>query len=67
MLITNPFSRPATPVRPRSPHSMTITASPGSPTWSVTVMSGTPGKTSIGGGGASRLTTRTSLPRCFSA
>src|SRR5688500_2872776 len=52
------------PVRCRSPHSITITASPGSSTRSVTSMSGTPGKASSGAGGASRLTTRTSLPRC---
>src|SRR5215211_5746430 len=67
MLITNPRSRPATPVRFRSPHSMTITASPGSATSAVTSMSATPGKTSSGGGGGSLLTTRASLPRPRSA
>src|SRR6266545_318129 len=63
MLITNPRSRPPTPVRSRLPDSMTITASPGSFTWSATSMSPTPGNTASDGGAASRLTTRTSLPR----
>src|SRR5688572_9690116 len=51
------------PGRDRSPHSMTRTASPGSSTWSVTMMLSTPGHVSSCGGAGSRLTTRTSLPR----
>ena len=46
---------------------MTMTASPGSSTRSTISISDTPGKTSKGGGAASQLTTRTSLPRCFKA
>src|SRR5688572_21754328 len=67
MLMTNPRSSPATPVRSRLPDSMTRTASPGSSTRSATSMSETPGNTSRGGGAGSRLTIRTSLPRCRSA
>jgi hypothetical protein len=62
MLMTKPRSNPSTPVRFRSPHSITMTASPGSSIRADTSTSRTPGKTIIGGGGASRLTTRASLP-----
>src|SRR5262245_43284642 len=67
MLMTKPWSKPSTPVRDRSPHSMMMTASPGSSMRLATSMFRTPGNTSIGPGGASWLTRRTSLPRSQSA
>src|SRR5262245_54435951 len=67
MLMTKPSSKPSTPVRDRSPHSMMMTASPGSSMRLATSIFGTPGNTIIGLGGASWLTRRTSLPSCQSA
>src|SRR5258705_2510446 len=67
MLITKPRSSPSTPVRVRSPHSMTITASPGSSTRLATSIFVTPGKTEYGPGAGSWFTIRASFPRCHSA
>src|SRR5258706_423291 len=67
MLMTKPRSNPSTPVRVRSPHSITITASPGSSMRFATSIADAPGKTAIGAGTGSRLTRRTSLSRCQSA
>src|SRR5436190_6909956 len=67
MLMTKPRSNPSTPVRERSPHSMTMTASPGSSMRSATSIFDTPGNTRRGPGGASRFTRRTSLPSCHRA
>src|SRR5689334_9564801 len=67
MLMTKPRSNPSTPVRVRSPHSMTMTASPGSSMRLATSFLDTPGNTRSGPGGASRLTRRTSLPICHRA
>src|SRR4051812_25672671 len=63
MLMTNPRSRPATPVRARSPHSMMIAASKSPAASGAISISGTPGNSIRGGGAGSRLTTRTCLPR----
>src|SRR5688572_17468971 len=67
MLMMNPRSSPATPVRVRSPDSITITQSPGSSVVSAISISPTPGNTRRGGGAGSRLMRRTSLPRWRSA
>src|SRR5258705_8562565 len=64
---TKPRSSRSTQVRVRSPHSMTITASPGSSTRLATSIDETPGKTDNGSGGGSWFTIRTSFPRCHKA
>src|SRR2546423_6882129 len=67
MLMTKPRSSPSTPVRVRSPHSITITASPGSSMRVATSILDTPGNTDSGPGAGSLLTIRTSLPSDHSA
>src|SRR5439155_3502633 len=62
MLMTKSRSSPATPGRPRSPHSMMIAPSKSSVTRSASSISGTPGKACMGSGAGSLLMTRTSLP-----
>src|SRR6185436_3595769 len=60
-------SRPATPVRVRSLHSMMIAASKSPSTRSAISMSETPGKAISGAGAGSAFTTRTSWPSARSA
>src|SRR6188768_336417 len=67
MLMTNPLSRPDTPGRRTSPHSMKITVSPTSSRCSRSEMSATPGKSCICCGAGSCATIRTSLPSARSA
>src|SRR5512145_1331376 len=67
MLMTKPASSPATPVRDKSPDSITMTASPGSSMRSAISISDTPGNDRSGTGGGSRLTMRASLPSARSA
>src|SRR5476649_1993315 len=65
--MTKKRSSPDTPVRARSPHSMTMAASK-SPATAVAIwMPGTPGEAISGGGAASAFTTVTSLPSARSA
>src|SRR6266540_12883 len=67
MLMTQKRSRPSTPVRVRSPHSMMIAASKSPSTRGATMISGTPGNCISGGGAASALTTAASFPSALSA
>ena len=67
MLMRKNRSRPRTPVRERSPHSMMIAAS-NVPTASFAMrMPGTAGNAISGGGAGSALTATTSLPSALSA
>src|SRR5437879_1514688 len=67
MLIRKRPSRPATPVRASSPHSMMMPASKSSPARSAISIPDTPGKPSSGAGARSLCTTRASLPSARSA
>src|SRR5438067_4231167 len=67
MLMTKNRSRPATPVRPRSPHSMMMAASNGPSMRCAILISGTPGNCISGPGAGSEFTTTTSLPSVRSA
>src|SRR5918993_4009088 len=67
MLITKYCSRPSTPVRFRSLHSMMMAASNSPSTRSATRIEGTPGNAINAGGAASWFTTSTCLPSARSA
>ena len=62
MFTTKNRSRPVTPVRARSPHSMMIAASNAPSTAGAMTMSWTPGNAISGAGAGSALTTTASLP-----
>src|SRR5580765_2245845 len=67
MLMTKKRSRPPTPVRRRSPHSMMIAASKSPSTLGARRMSRTPGNAISGGDAGSAFTTNASLPIACSA